>query len=86
MPLYEMVIELLAGIGAQYVLYLYFLNLPYVRSLPSLTEALNTPIISPVMACLLTQGKRLLMVLASVISEWWLLGAASPSFLFQMVV
>ena len=68
MPLYEMVIELLAGIGAWFVFV--FLGLSYhmyahYPSYRNFKHAHN----SPVTACLLTQGTWLLMALASVTTE-----------------
>ena len=60
MPLYDMVVELLLGVGAWYVFV--FLSL-CVLIIP--TEILNWLIISPVMACLLTWETWLLLVLAS---------------------
>jgi hypothetical protein len=84
MPLYEMVVELLDGIGARYVS-VSFQAYHMINLLIALIEILNTPIISPVMAYLLTQGKRLLILLASATIGSWLLGAAFQSFLLLMV-
>lgn len=84
MPLYEMVVELLDGIGARYVS-VSFQAYHMINLLIALIEILNTPIISPVMAYLLTQGKRLLILLASATIGLWLLGAAFQSFLLLMV-
>ena len=72
-PLYEMVVELLDGIGARYVS-VSFQAYHMINLLIAIIEILNTPIISPVMAYLLTQGKRLLILLASATIGLWLLG------------
>ena len=64
MPLYEMVVELLAGIGARYISFKFTICM----LITPLTETLNTPTISSVMDCSLTQRKWLLMVLASAIT------------------
>ena len=64
MPLYDMVVELLVGVGARYVFVFSSLGMLIIP-----TEILNGLMISPVMACLLTRETWLLLVLVLATTE-----------------